>query len=62
MKDLKIITLSDVVAEKVKFLWKPYIPCGKISIIQGDPGEGKTTLAFSEGWVAGACGAVEYYS
>ena len=26
------------------FLWNPYIPLGKISIVQGDPGDGKTTL------------------
>ena len=29
----------------MQWLWHPYIPFGKLSIIQGDPGEGKTTLA-----------------
>lgn len=29
----------------MQWLWKPYIPFGKLTIIQGDPGEGKTTLA-----------------
>ena len=29
---------------EVEWLWYPYIPYGKITIIQGDPGEGKTTL------------------
>lgn len=29
----------------MQWLWHPYIPFGKLTIIQGDPGEGKTTLA-----------------
>ena len=36
--------MSDVKPTKVEWLWYPYIPYGKITIIQGDPGEGKTTL------------------
>lgn len=28
----------------VDWLWKPFIPFGKVTIIQGDGGEGKTTL------------------
>ena len=47
MAELKIVTMSDVQAEKVEWLWEPYIPFGKISIIQGDPGEGKTTMALA---------------
>ncbi len=35
--------------EEIKWLWKPYIPFGKLTIIQGDPGEGKTTFAL---WLA----------
>lgn len=31
--------------EAVKWLLYPFIPLGKITILQGDPGEGKTTLA-----------------
>lgn len=42
---LKIVKMSEVELQKVNWLWYPYIPFGKISIIQGDPGEGKTTLA-----------------
>ena len=45
--ELHIINLADVEEVAVKWLWKPYIPLGKITIIQGDPGEGKTTLALS---------------
>lgn len=36
---------SDVEAEAVDWLWFPYIPYGKITIVQGDPGEGKTSFA-----------------
>ena len=34
---------SDVTAEEVQWLWFPYIPLGKITMVQGDPGDGKTT-------------------
>lgn len=44
MPDLKIITMRDVETEQVQFLWRPYIPSGKITIVQGDPGDGKTTM------------------
>ena len=36
----------------MQWLWHPYIPFGKLTIIQGDPGEGKTTLALR---LAAAC-------
>ena len=45
MAELKIISMDEVQSKKVNWLWYPYIPYGKITIIQGDPGEGKTTLA-----------------
>lgn len=44
MPDLKIITMRDVETESVEWLWHPYIPAGKITIVQGDPGDGKTTM------------------
>ena len=44
-KTLSLVRLSDVQLQEVKWLWKPYIPFGKLTIIQGDPGEGKTTFA-----------------
>jgi len=40
MPELKLITIRDVESEQVSWLWKPYIPLGKITIIQGDPGDG----------------------
>lgn len=45
MAELKIISMDEVPVKLVDWLWYPYIPYGKITIIQGDPGEGKTTLA-----------------
>lgn len=44
MADLKLINMRDVEVESVSWLWYPFIPYGKVTIIQGDPGEGKTTL------------------
>ncbi len=37
-----IIRMSDVVAEKVEWLWHPYIPIGKVTLLEGDPGLGKS--------------------
>ena len=42
-KQLKLIRMSEVKAEAISWLWYPYIPFGKITVIQGDPGDGKTT-------------------
>ena len=48
LKELKItselIYMDTIRATETKWLWYPYIPFGKITVIQGDPGEGKTTL------------------
>jgi len=46
-KQLKLIKMSSVEVEQVKWIWCPYIPCGKVTIIQGDPGEGKTTFVLA---------------
>ena len=46
-KELRIISLSEIKTEEVKWLWYPYIPFGKVTIVQGDPGEGKTTFVLS---------------
>lgn len=37
--------MDTIPIEAVKWLLYPFIPLGKITILQGDPGEGKTTLA-----------------
>lgn len=44
---VNIITMSEVQAQPVKWLWYPYIPYGKITLIQGDPGDGKTTFVLA---------------
>lgn len=44
MAELKIISMDEVPVEEVEWLWYPYIPFGKLTIIHGDGGEGKTTL------------------
>ena len=51
-----ITNLGEVEPEDVKFLWEPYIPIGKLTLLEGDPGLGKTFLALnvcaaiSNGW------------
>lgn len=42
--NLTLINMSDIESKEVKWLWYPYIPFGKLTIVQGDPGEGKTTF------------------
>ena len=44
MSNLKLINMRDAEVEPILWLWYPFIPYGKVTIIQGDPGEGKTTL------------------
>ena len=41
---LKMIQLSQVEAQAVHWLWYPFIPYGKLTIMQGDPGDGKSTF------------------
>lgn len=38
---------TDILEKSVKWLWYPYIPLGKITIMQGDSGIGKTMLALN---------------
>ena len=49
---VEIIRMSEVDTETVEWLWEPYIPFGKVTIVQGNPGEGKTTFALR---LAAAC-------
>jgi archaellum biogenesis ATPase FlaH len=41
------IKLSDVETQQVKWLWHQRIPFGKITILDGDPGMGKSLLALT---------------
>ena len=47
MQHSELTYYKDIQSRKVNWLWYPYIPFGKITIIQGDPGEGKTTFVLS---------------
>lgn len=47
-----VIRMTDIALQELQWLWKPYIPFGKVTIIQGNPGEGKTTFALR---LAAAC-------
>lgn len=38
---------SSTTTKNVDWLWYPYIPYGKITLIQGDPGDGKSTFILS---------------
>lgn len=40
----KLDYYSNLKAKEIEWLWYPYIPLGKLTIIQGDPGDGKTSF------------------
>ena len=44
---LEIIRASEIEPKEVKWLWYPYIPFGKVTLLQGDPGDGKSKLMLS---------------
>ena len=47
-----MIRMSEVQEVAVEWLWEPYLPFGKLTILQGNPGEGKTYFAMQ---LAAAC-------
>ena len=44
---LEIVKASDIEPKEVKWLWYPYIPFGKVTLLQGDPGDGKSKFMLS---------------
>lgn len=42
--NLKLINMEQVEIEKIDWLLYPFIPFGKVTIVQGDHGKGKTTM------------------
>ena len=45
VRNNQLFTLyQDVSSTAVHWLWYPYIAIGKITIVQGDPGDGKSTM------------------
>lgn len=47
MEDSVYEYYANVQTEPVEWLWYPYIPLGKLTVLQGDPGEGKSTFALN---------------
>jgi putative DNA primase/helicase len=37
--------LADVAPQAVSFLWRPRLPAGKLTLLDGDPGQGKSYIA-----------------
>ena len=44
---LEVVKASEIEPKEVKWLWYPYIPFGKVTLLQGDPGDGKSKLMLS---------------
>ncbi|WP_324718017.1 AAA family ATPase [Carboxydochorda subterranea] len=42
-----ILTVADVEPARVEFLWEPYLPLGKLTLLDGDPGVGKSWVALA---------------
>ena len=51
-KSVPMICMNDVEQTEVDWLWYPYIPFGKLTIVQSNPGDGKTFFAMQ---LAAAC-------
>lgn len=52
LSPVPMICIENVEQTEVSWLWYPYIPFGKLTILQGNPGEGKTYFAMQ---LAAAC-------
>ena len=52
VQPVPMLRMADIELTAVDWLWFPYIPFGKLTIIQGNPGEGKTYFAMR---LAAAC-------
>ena len=42
--ELELVKASGITPKSVEWLWYPYIPFGKVTLLQGDPGDGKSKL------------------
>ena len=45
--NIGIIRGNEITPREIEWLWYPYIPFGKLTLLQGDPGEGKSTFALN---------------
>jgi putative DNA primase/helicase len=46
-KTITYVCMSEVEPEEVCWLWEPYVPFGKITLLEGDPAAGKTWVALA---------------
>ena len=44
MEQLEIIKASEITTREIEWLWYPFIPFGKVTILQGDSGDGKSLM------------------
>ncbi len=40
-------SLDEIETKEVDWLWKPYLPLGKLTMLEGDPGEGKSWISLA---------------
>jgi len=40
----EVLNMEDIEEKDVRFLWRPYVPIGKVTLLEGDPGVGKTNI------------------
>lgn len=45
LRPLKTVKMSEVKAEKVEWLWNPFVPIGTLTLIDGEEGIGKSLIA-----------------
>ena len=45
--NVEVVTMSAIIAEKTDWLWEGYLPKGKLTLLAGAAGTGKSTIAFS---------------
>ena len=45
--ELEMFTAADVDPKEINWLWYPYIPFGKVTVLAGDSGDGKSTFALN---------------
>jgi len=44
MQDIEVRRLSDIAVEAVTWLWHRFLPVGSVTLLDGNPGEGKSTV------------------
>lgn len=43
----RVRAIAEIDPEEIRFLWHPYIPLGRVSLLSGDPGVGKSWLTLA---------------